>query len=268
MGWLEDLAPPFIMPGVHLGKDLGVLPNGAANTNSSDPYGVAQGKSLFGLIGKGGLYDQGFNNLLDILNNPGKTDDALFNQSLAASGRNTGAALDANRARFARSGLGNSGLAMALDNAIRASGANREAGIRATEARRREDLRRSDLSTFLKGFVLDPNLARYANDRGIGAAQDAAKSQEKAATVGAVGSLIGALAAAFCWTADELYGKGSEEAALSRWYMVMHADRDTLDAYKSGGRDLAQRIKVNPRLRAQAKRVFDSFVARAREDFQ
>jgi hypothetical protein len=165
--------------------------------------------------------------------------------------------------------LSGSSLATAFEQATRGAGANKQAAMTAEEARRREDLRRADLQ-MLYQFILQPNMARYANDRGIAAGENAAnkasKSQNTSAGIGAVGSIVGALAGA-CNTADELYGRESEEAMLSRWYMAKHADGDAYDAYQKGARDLADEIKVDPKLRAKTKETFDHFVEVAKRDF-
>lgn len=151
---------------------------------------------LFGLPGTG-QYGGGIKSLLDTINNPGQTDSALFNQSLASNSKDTNQQVDALRGDFSRRGLGGSSLAAAFQQATMGAGSNRQAALTAQEARRREELRRSDLDMLYK-FILQPNMARYANDRGVasneGIANSAQKSQTTAAGIGALGTLIGALA--------------------------------------------------------------------------
>jgi hypothetical protein len=222
--------------------------------------------SLFGLL-NGGLYDKGNANLLDLINNPGQTNGALYNRSLRDTNRDTSMRLDANRARFAKSGFGNSGLGAAFQEAIRGAGENRKQALTEDEARRREDLRRQDLQ-LLYQFILKPNLDRYANDRGIGAAENAAKAQQNSAAISGGASLIGSLAAAFCHTADELYGHASEDSILARYYMVAHADDATRDLYDGpASKRLAAAVKRDPALRATVRPIFDEFVATAKRDF-
>jgi hypothetical protein len=160
--------------------------------------GASTGTGLFGLFDDdpgASLWGGGNLTLLDLLNNPGRTDSTMFNRSLAASGRATNAAADAARGNAARSGFGNSGLAAALQAAIRGAGAKREGEMYGTEAMRREDLLRDDLG-LLKTFVQDPNMAKYANDRGLQAQQSAQNAQKRAAQTAAYTQLIGALATA------------------------------------------------------------------------
>ena len=153
--------------------------------------------SIFGLGAPGevGFYQGGYKNLMDLINNPGQTDSALFNQSLTANAESTNNRLQSSRAGFARNGLQNSGLAAAMQQAIAGSGVRGRARLTAEEARRREELRRQD-TQLLYQFIQKPRLDRYANDRGVGAAQDAAKAQQKGSYIAAGAGLLGAIAAA------------------------------------------------------------------------
>jgi hypothetical protein len=223
--------------------------------------------NLWGLISKGGLYDKGVSSLLDLINNPGQTDYGLFNRGIRDIGRGTESSLANSRNTFASRGLGNSSLAMAFQKAISGAGANREQAARENEARRREDLRRQD-TDLLHKFILRPNIERYGIDRGISASEGASKDQRNASLTGSAASLVGSLASAFCHTADELYGVGSEEATLARVYMVNHASPETYRMYAKGSKDLAERIKTDPEAREKAREAFDEFVDTARRGLQ
>ena len=208
----------------------------------------------------------GARTLFDILNNPGQTDSALFNQSIASNARTTNQRLDASRGSYARSGMQNSGLAAAMQGAITGAGENQKAKLTAEEARRREDLKRQDLQ-LLYQFILEPEMQRYAADKGVSLGQSQAKAQQNASYAGSAASLIGSLASAFCHVADELYGRGSEDSILSRYYMVKFADDATFDAYSEGSKNLAERIKADSELRVEVKNIFDHYVDVAKQDF-
>jgi len=248
-----------------------------ANQQRDDEYKRRQAATLekyrttiFGLPqgGEGGLLGGAQSSLLDLLNNPGQTDSTLFNQSLAANSQGTNQRLDAARGQFSRSGLGNSGLSAAMQQAIQGAGLNNASRLTAEEARRKEDLKRRDLQ-MLYDFIINPEVQKYGADKGVSVGNAQASAQRSGANAQAGASLIGSLAGAFggCYTADELYGEDTVNAALSRWYMAKYADDDTYDMYQLGARDLAARVKADPALRAKVKPIFDHFVEVAKGDF-
>jgi len=263
MGLLSWLSP---LKHNRLSNPFGGNTEANSQKQAQNAYDV---NSIFGLgaPGEAGFYQGGYKNLMDLINNPGQTDSKLFNLSLAASDRNTANRMESAGGQFSRKGLQNSGLAAALQHAIASAGENRKASLTAEEARRREDLRRAD-TQLLYQFIQKPRLDRYANDRGVSAASDAAKSQQNASYASGAASLIGSLAAAFCHVADELYGFASEPAMLARYYMAKHADDATVKAYNAGtSAALADRVRQDPALRNEVKPIFDSFVAKAKGDF-
>jgi hypothetical protein len=237
------------------------MASAAANWDPNYAWGLHSGSS------DPTKFAPGAKTLYDILGNPGQTDSRLFNMGLASNARNTQLRQDEARGTYARSGLQNSGLAMAMNQAIGSAGQNREAKMQAEEARRKEDLKRQDLQ-LLYQFILEPSMQRYAADRGVSLAQSQSKDTKNAAYAGSAAALIGGLAAAFCHVADELYGYASEKAMLSRYYMARFADDETLDLYNGvSSRKMADRIKTDRSLRAEVAPIFDNFVEVAKGDF-
>lgn len=214
-----------------------------------------------------GKYAPGARTLYDILDNPGQTDATMFNRGITANARQTQRNVDATKASYARSGLGGSSLAKAMMGAAQGAGADREADMRAVEARRKEDLKRQDLQ-LLYQFILEPSMQRYAAERGVSLGQSQLSAQKTGAGLGALGSIIGGLAMGGvfgCFAADELYGADSTEAALARVYMIKYADDETRRIYNpESSKVLAARIRRDPALRAEVKPIFDSFVEHVR----
>lgn len=230
--------------------------------NRNKDNGLAYGLP-FQLRSTWGAYP-GVNAVNNILANPGQTDSLMVNRALAQSARGTQASQDSARASLARSGFGNSGLGAALQAAIAGQGSDQRANILTQEARRREDLMRSDLMDFLGRFYVDPKVQMYGANKGVQIANQQAATQKRGAEVGGAAALAGALIAAFaCRTAEELYGVDADETKLARYYMGKMADDKTREAYGTGGA-LAERVKADPALRAKVKPIFDTFVEEAR----
>lgn len=206
----------------------------------------------------------GIDSLMNLLKNPGQTDTLMLNRALSANARGTQSAQTAAQGNLARSGYGGAGLGQALQAAIGQAGQNRQSGIYADEARRREDLLRSDLSDLLYRFTVGPEVTTYGANKGVSVAQDQAKKQSTGAAIGAGAGLLAALIPLFaCRTAEELYGVDAEETAYARFYMGVMADPETREKYGTGA-ELAERVRRDPALRAKVKPIFDTFVEEAR----
>lgn len=212
----------------------------------------------------------GVSALFNLLQNPGQTDSNILNRNLLANTRGTQASQTAAAGRGAMSGFGaNSPGFSALQAAIGQAGQNREASIYQDEARRREDLLRSDLMDLLGGLIIGPEVQTYGANKGVSVGQMQAKAQKQGAAFGGLGTLIGligAAAASSCATAEELYGVDSEDTAMARLYMGTMAEPETRRAYGTG-RELAARVKADPELRAKVQPIFDGFVREARAVF-
>lgn len=205
----------------------------------------------------------GVDSLMQLLQNPGQTDTLMLNRALLANSRGTQGQQDAARGSLASKGFGSSGVGQALQAAIGQAGQNRESDIYANEARRREELKRSDLG-FLYDFIVGPEVSTYGANKGVSIADSQRKSQNTGAAVGAGAGLLAALIPLFaCRTAEELYGAEAEETRLARFYMGVMADPETRAAYGTGS-ELAERVRHDPKLRAEVKPIFDTFVAEAR----
>lgn len=215
---------------------------------------------------QGGIYQPGIRNLFDLLNNPGQTDQYSLKKQLASSSRDSANRLASTQGRFARQGQGGGSLAKAMQESIKNAGLNNAARITNEDARAREGLRRDD-SNLLDQYVQRPSLELYGADKGISLANAQSAKQQKQSAYAAGAALIGTLAASFCDTADELYGRGSDESILARLYMNKHADDETYDEYSKESKNLASRIRKDKDLRAEVKPIFDSFVKRAKADY-
>lgn len=234
--------------------------------NRNKEYGLAYGLP-WQLRSTYGAYP-GVNTLMDILSNPGKTDSTLFNMSIADNARNTQYQQDSSKASLGRSGFGGSGLGAALQAAIGQAGANQAGKLTAEEARRREDLMRSDLD-LLNQYFVNPKLSMYGANKGVEINNANRKQAQQGAAIGGTASLMAALIpimAAACHTADELYGKGSKEAFAARAFMAYEADPETIKMYdhQGGSVRLAERIRHNPELRKEVRGIFDGFVDRGK----
>lgn len=97
----------------------------------------------------------GYGNLMEILLSGGKTDPTAFNRQIAANDRGTATSQQNVQGAFAQQGLQNSGLGMALQGAIGAGGAQRNADVRGQEAQLAEQRKRDDLNLFMQ-MVMNP----------------------------------------------------------------------------------------------------------------
>lgn len=145
---------------------------------------------------QGGMYQGGMRNLLDLINNPGKTDSRMLNADLAQAGNQTQQQSASLLARMARSGLGNSGVGMAVGQAVRGAGGRRAGALMTEEARRREALRRSD-TNLIDQYIQQPSLAIYGADRGVALGMNQMNQQNKSENIAAASALAGNLASAF-----------------------------------------------------------------------
>ena len=260
MGFLGDLLnPKNVLPGGGFPFSGGGGGGGGGSSAAKPPAGALP--YWFNYGDKYTPYP-GTDKLMNLLANPGQTNSDILNRSLLANTRGTQQQQTAARGRMAASGFGNSGLGEALQAAIGQAGQNRETGIYQDDARRREDLLRQDLGFYLDA-IINPELATYGANKGVSVAQSAQKSPKQAAGIGAGAGLLGMLALAFCATAEELYGEDADETTYARLYMGTMASPETRAAYGTG-RELADRVKSDPALRAEVKPIFDGFVREAR----
>lgn len=247
------------------GRDPNAVSVGGTNTTTSTAAGPTAGFPLpywFTAGAKNTPYP-GLDSLFRLVQNPGQTDSNILNRTLLANTRGTQQQQTAAQGRMAASGFGNSGLGAALQAAIGQAGQNRESGIYQDEARRREDLLRNDLG-FLYDFFIQPELTTYGANKGVSVAQSAQKAQKQGAAMGAIGTILGAIAG--CATAEELYGVDAEDTAYARLYMGTMASPETRAAYGTG-QPLAERVRRDPELRAKVKPIFDGFVQEAKAVF-
>src|SRR3990167_1973537 len=82
--------------------------------------------------------------------------------------------------------------------------------------------------------------------------------------LGAIGGLAGGLGMAFCWVAEELYGKDSEKTHSLRAFMLNQMDKDTwvgkfARAYSKYGQIWANQIKKDTKLRQVFQNLYDKF---------
>ena len=135
----------------------------------------------------------GYGNLMEILLGQGKTDPTAFNRQIAANDRGTATSQQNVQGAFAQQGLQNSGLGMALQGAIGAGGAQRNADVRGQEAQLAEARKREDLNLFMQ-MVMNP-----ATDQGALALNQYNQTanrdmQSKGADYQMYAALLGALA--------------------------------------------------------------------------
>ena len=134
----------------------------------------------------------GYGNLMEILLSGGKTDPTAFNRQIAANDRGTATSQQNVQGAFAQQGLQNSGLGMALQGAIGAGGAQRNADVRGQEAQLAEARKREDLNLFMQ-MVMNPAtdqgalaLNQYNQSANRDMQKDGAKWQAWAQAIGAL----------------------------------------------------------------------------------
>lgn len=221
-------------------------------------------ESIFGLGAPGevGLYGQGYNRLVDLLNNPGQTDQARYQQALRSNRATTANQLASTQGMLQKRGTQNGRLATALRSSITDAGTNRQAMFSAQNARRGEGLRRTDTQDFLGGFVQKPRLDRYAADKGVSLAQSQARKQKTASYAATAAALIGTIAAAACRVAKELYGEDSEKFHDARAFVITKVPASTSLKYIAHGEELAAAVRNDPDFRARVEPIFERLAER------
>lgn len=133
-----------------------------------------------------------YGTLMGILQSRGRTDPTLFNRQILANDRGTQASMDAVQGMMAQNNLQNSGVNAAIQGAIGAGGAQRNAQTRAAQTQLEEQRMRDDLDLFLK-MVLNPStdqaalaLNQYNQSANRDMQKDAAKYQAYAAIADAL----------------------------------------------------------------------------------
>lgn len=107
----------------------------------------------------------GLNTLLELLSSRGKTDPALLNRQLTANARNTEGQQQRQTGSAAMRNLQNSGVSQAINAAIGAAGADREANIIAKDTALEEQRKRQDLQLLLD-LIIRPGIDYSAIDAG------------------------------------------------------------------------------------------------------
>ncbi len=134
---------------------------------------------------------QGMGNLYAMLRNQGRVDPRLLARAQAQNSRATQQQLDAARAGASRSGMSGGGLNAAMQNAIRSSGASRQANLNYQDiadsyARNQQNI------GLIDQLVTRPTIDLAAIGSNQYNADRASKNQQTAGIAGALSSLAGA----------------------------------------------------------------------------
>jgi len=140
--------------------------------------------------------NQGYGNLLELLQGKGRVDPRLLALAQAQNSRSTQQQQDAARAGAARNGMGGGGLNQALQAAIGAAGANRSAGLNYQDiadsyARNQENL------GLMNQLVTQPGLANRQMGLDYSKQIQAKEQAHKNGVWGFAGSLFGGAGKAF-----------------------------------------------------------------------
>lgn len=133
---------------------------------------------------------QGLNNLWQMLVNQGNIDPRIMASMQAANARATQQQQDAARAAASRGGFSRGGLAQAMQGAIGSAGANRAAGITYQNAADAYGRNQQNLG-LMSQLVQQPNLGYTNLNEQARQFNRQDKSQQTAAFIGAIGSMIG-----------------------------------------------------------------------------
>lgn len=199
----------------------------------------------------------GMGTLFDILKSQGKTDPRLMNQNIAAIDRGTSQQQGALQGFLANAGLQGSGVGQALGASIGQAGQQRQSNLRANEAQLQEQRKREDLNLLMQ-MLINPQMDWAALGTGQYNADRARGDQNSANKAAAIAGLMGTLAAAFCWAAEEFFGGSHDAMDACR---VAIARRPLLAvAYLNSGKNLAYSIKHDPGVRDLVRPGFEALV--------
>lgn len=142
------------------------------------------------MMAGGNAQELGLASLFQQLQSGGRTDPTFMNQMLAGVNRGVTGQQDALKGVAAASGLQNSGLMQAQQQAVAQGGEAIKAKMKAQDAAQAQDRQLQNLQ-MLYQLVIGPNMEKYGIDAGSFQANRARGDQQKAAMIGALSRLFG-----------------------------------------------------------------------------
>ena len=142
------------------------------------------------------LLGKSFEQLMALLMREGRTDPRLLNRNVNANARATESQQQAVRGSAAMRGMQNSGVNNAIEAAVGASGADRQAGIYADDAALAEQRQRDNLKLLLD-MIIKPGIDYSAIESGQFQNQQDRNDRRKSSQIGAGTDLIDSILEAF-----------------------------------------------------------------------
>lgn len=240
-------------------------PGGAYTTGSNySGYTDKMAKQL-GLEGNQSLGSM-MNSLTDLLISRGRIDPRSRIATQEAIAQRGSAAERGIVGNFARGGLVNAGLSGAAVGAQRATTGRDVVFESIKAAAEEEDRKRANLSLIMDALV-NPSLSLAEIQETINSINQGKKDAKKAQDQNEILGIIGAglsLAGLFCWVAREVLGTDNSEWLDVRYWLVNGPDEELANRYAQQGPALADKVRVDPKLREELKPVFKRLARQGR----